>query len=94
VRIVVEAVRALVRGRVQGVGYRAFALHTAHRLGLRGFARNLPDGRVEVVAVGAADVVESFLGRLAIGPPGSRVDGIDRQPLASPPELDGFEIRG
>ena len=47
------AARYVVRGRVQGVGYRYFVLRQAEELGLAGFARNLPDGSVEVIAEGA-----------------------------------------
>ena len=54
--------RALVSGTVQGVGYRAFARRAALELGIRGHARNLPDGRVEVLACGEAAALEEFVG--------------------------------
>jgi acylphosphatase len=88
-----HAMRALVRGRVQGVGFRAFAQHEAERLGLRGYARNLYDGRVEVVAVGPQDNLDRLAARLKTGPPGSRVEGLDRTAMDPPPEVDRFEIR-
>jgi acylphosphatase len=53
--------RSFVSGRVQGVFYRATCARTAQELGITGFARNLPDGRVEVLACGAAPVVEAFV---------------------------------
>ena len=59
------AYRYLVSGRVQGVGYRYFVLREAERLGLAGFARNLPDGRVEVVAEGAEEVLGAARGAAA-----------------------------
>ena len=70
----VEAgIQALVDGRVQGVGYRFYARTRARTYGLVGFVRNLPDGRVEVVAVGQRGMLEGFIGALREGPPGSRV---------------------
>ncbi|MBI3995259.1 MAG: acylphosphatase [Nitrospirae bacterium] len=67
----------LVRGRVQGVYYRAFAQQAAQRLGLAGFCRNLPDGRVEVVAEGDRDVIEALVEQLRIGPPRAKVEDVE-----------------
>jgi len=53
---------------VQGVGFRMFAVAEATRLGLRGWARNLPTGQVEVVCAGAAAAVDEFLALLERGP--------------------------
>jgi acylphosphatase len=63
-----------VRGRVQGVGYRVFALREASWLGLDGFVANEPDGTVRVVAEGPRTDLDSLLERLAEGPPGGFVD--------------------
>lgn len=72
------AVRAVVRGRVQGVGYRDFVYTRARWLGLHGYVRNLPDGRsVEVVAEGPREALEQFVEYLDGGPRMSRVDGVD-----------------
>ncbi len=68
---------ALVKGRVQGVGYRAFAQKKALELGLSGYAENLPDGRVEVVAEGPREVLELFLHHLRQGPRLARVEGVE-----------------
>jgi acylphosphatase len=65
--------RARIKGRVQGVGFRYFAQAQAQRLGLRGFARNLPDGSVEVVAVGQREALELFARELEEGPASARV---------------------
>jgi acylphosphatase len=65
--------RALVSGRVQGVGFRYFVQSRAQWHGLRGFVRNLADGRVEVEAVGPVESLEVFLGELQQGPPASQV---------------------
>ncbi|WP_449370214.1 acylphosphatase [Thiomonas sp.] len=68
--------RAWVSGRVQGVSFRAFTRMQAERLGLRGHALNLPDGRVEVLVCGQAQAVEALLHRLHVGPPAARVDAV------------------
>jgi len=67
----------LVSGQVQGVGYRAFARKHALELGLAGYAENLPDGRVEVVAEGPEDALEHLLHFLRQGPRLSRVEDVD-----------------
>jgi acylphosphatase len=69
--------RWFVRGRVQGVGYRWFAQREALALGLRGWARNLDDGRVEVYAVGPVRKLDAFAGRLHCGPQWSDVRGVE-----------------
>lgn len=61
-------VRAVVQGRVQGVGYRWFARDAARKLGLSGFVRNLPDGDVEVQAVGDRVALDRLVAQLQRGP--------------------------
>ena len=79
-----------VSGLVQGVGFRWFVRERARRLGLSGWVRNLPDGSVEVVAVGDDAQIELLKGELRRGPPGAVVDGLTHlaekpeQPLATP----------
>ena len=75
----VEAsLRVVVRGRVQGVGYRDFVYMRARFLGLRGYVRNLPDMRsVEVVAEGDRGALEQLLEHLREGPRGARIDGLE-----------------
>ena len=63
----------IVQGFVQGVGYRAFALREARRLGIAGWVRNRADGTVEAVVSGSPDAVEAMLAALRRGPPGARV---------------------
>ena len=65
--------RALVAGRVQGVGYREACAREATRLGVGGHARNLPDGRVEVVATGEAEAVDALVEWCRSGPALARV---------------------
>ncbi len=71
-----------VRGRVQGVGYRASTAHEARRLGLSGWVSNLPDGTVEVAARGDAAAIDALIGWLAEGPRGAHVTGMDVEELA------------
>ena len=71
------SLHAFVRGRVQGVLFRSFAERHARRLGLVGYARNLFDGRVEVVAEGERSALEELLKQLHQGPPGARVEGVE-----------------
>jgi acylphosphatase len=84
--------RFLVRGRVQGVGYRYFVLHEAEGLGVAGFARNLPDGSVEVVAEADDPVLAQLEERLRKGPSFARVSDVERLDIA-PRGGQGFHIR-
>lgn len=67
----------LVVGRVQGVGFRAFAARTATRLDLSGGVRNLDDGRVELEVEGGKMVIETLLRELKVGPPAAHVRTIE-----------------
>jgi acylphosphatase len=75
-----------VGGRVQGVFYRATAARRAEELGIRGHARNLPDGRVEVLACGDSEVVEAFVSWLWIGSSASKVTSVEASdsPVSAP----------
>ncbi len=68
---------ALVHGRVQGVGFRAFVRRQALDLELDGYVENLPDGRVEVVAEGERSELEHLLVKLRTGPAHAEVETID-----------------
>jgi acylphosphatase len=72
----VTARRAVVQGRVQGVGFRYFAARAAREFGIAGWVRNLPDGSVETLAEGDAGAVERYLDKLRRGPSASRVEGV------------------
>jgi acylphosphatase len=69
--------KCLVAGRVQGVFYRATAARRAQELAVRGYARNLPDGRVEVLAYGEAESVRIFVDWLWTGSSASKVTSVD-----------------
>jgi acylphosphatase len=68
-----------IRGRVQRVGYRAWAEHTALQRGLEGWVRNRPDGSVEAVFAGPTAVVEGMIEACRRGPPGAQVDALDQR---------------
>ena len=70
---------ALVSGHVQGVGYRLYTQRHARDLGLHGYAENLSDGKVEVVAEGDEAALNRLLHWLRRGPPHARVEGVDTQ---------------
>ena len=72
------AARFVVGGRVQGVFFRAGTREQAQRLGLRGYARNRADGRVDVLAVGDAAAIGALAAWLRQGPPQARVDELER----------------
>ncbi len=77
-----SARRWVVRGRVQGVGFRYFAQRAAENLGLRGYVRNLDDGNVEVYAVGPEDKLDVLAGMLYRGPRWADVRGVEEQKAA------------
>ena len=80
--------RCLVRGRVQGVFYRASTRDQARRLGVTGHAINLPDGGVEVLACGPAAAVAALCDWLREGPPAARVEAVECEPVEVPPPVD------
>jgi acylphosphatase len=86
----------LIRGRVQGVGFRWFVHREASELDLRGWVRNTEDGEVEVVAAGELEDLNELRQSLRRGPRGSRVDGILEHPLAESEAagLGSFKIEG
>jgi acylphosphatase len=83
--------RVVVRGRVQGVGFRFFAERAARELGVRGWVRNLPDGCVESVAEGDEGAVTAYIARLEQGPWGARVEGVEVDAF-SPQGFSSFEV--
>jgi acylphosphatase len=69
--------RLVIRGRVQGVGFRWFVRDRAQREGVVGWVRNRPDGSVEAHVEGAFEAVERISRAVRLGPGGARVDGVD-----------------
>jgi len=89
-------VHFLIRGRVQGVGFRWFVHREAAELGLRGWVRNTDAGEVEVVAAGDAATIAELRAELRKGSRGSRVDAVMEHELteAEGESLGAFEIEG
>ena len=84
----------LIRGEVQGVGFRYFVLRRARALGLAGWTRNLPDGRVEVVARGTVELLGQLEAVLEAGPSHARVAAVDKSEISDElPDISVFEIR-
>ncbi len=77
---------AVVRGRVQGVGFRWFVRERARRLGIRGWVRNRGDGSVEVEAAGDPASLEELRTLLGEGPSGAQVSAVDDLPTAATPD--------
>ena len=89
----VAAVRWLVAGRVQGVGFRYFVLSEARRLRILGDVCNLPDGRVEVRASGTPDQLAELRSAVQVGPGGARVDGLAEADIDPELSFEGFRVR-
>lgn len=87
-----SAARFIVTGKVQGVFFRASTREQAQRLGLRGHADNLPDGSVQVLAVGGDSAIDALEAWLRQGPPLARVEGLRREDLTQADVPDGFRI--
>ena len=87
--------RLLVSGRVQGVGYRVWCASLGRRLDLSGRVRNLPDGRVEVLVAGEAELVGHFVAWCREGPPAAVVADVVVEDCAEGVDLaGGFSIGG
>jgi len=90
----VEARRFVVRGRVQGVGFRWFVEREAHVLGIRGWVRNNADGSVEVLGIGTREQLAGLRSRLYQGPRAARVDQVDETEARPTADLATFRIEG
>ena len=86
-------VRVVVRGVVQGVGFRFFAMQLARDYGLAGWVRNRADGSVEVEAEGEDLIVRAFIKDLRTGPQSADVAGIDVETLPPARDRAGFHVR-
>jgi acylphosphatase len=92
-QVQVVARRAYVSGRVQGVWFRGATAERAAALGIAGHAVNLPDGRVEVLAIGAPAAVEELLAWLHRGPPAAEVRDVSVETVEPVPTATGFARR-
>jgi acylphosphatase len=89
----VKRIRAIVRGDVQGVGFRAATAQEARHLHVAGWVRNLRDGAVEVEAEGEQKAVDGLLAWLRRGPSLARVTGVEVDDSLPPAGQEGFSIR-
>ena len=89
-----QARRFVVRGRVQGVGFRWFVEREAHVLGVSGWVRNNADGSVEVLAQGTRDQILGLRSRLRQGPRAARVDDVEESEVGPLAGLTSFRIEG
>ena len=87
-----QCIRCLVSGRVQGVWYRASTQEKARELGISGYAKNLPDGQVEVMACGSDDTLEKLHQWLWQGPSDAKVDHVQCSPATEESYDEGFHI--
>lgn len=87
------AMELLVSGRVQGVGFRHFVAIHARESGLRGYVRNLPDGRVAVVAEGGVAALDRLHDVVQRGPAGGRVSGVTRSDGTATGSFADFQVR-
>ena len=88
-----KALRLLIQGKVQGVGFRAWVQQQAIQLGLSGFTRNLSDGRVEVFAQGPKERLDELEKRCAVGPHYADVHSVQREDAEGTILHQGFDIR-
>jgi acylphosphatase len=91
---VTHVLHLVIRGRVQGVGFRHFVSRQAGALGLSGWVRNRPDGAVEVEAEGPRAELERLVVALARGPTGARVTAVEQEWSERVPGHRGFKITG
>jgi len=93
-RASIQARRFLIRGRVQGVGFRWFVEREAHILQIAGWVRNNHDGSVEVLAMGTREQLAGLRMRLQEGPRAARVDHVEESEAKPVAGLDVFQVRG
>ena len=84
--------RFIVNGRVQGVGFRYFAIRAARKAGVAGTVRNLPDGTVEAIAEGPPSAVAEFRAALELGPSYSNVTRVDEIEMRATGRYAGFDV--
>ena len=86
-----KTVRLIIKGKVQGVFYRATAKNVADLIGVDGWVKNLPDDNVEIMATAAEDVLQKFIAWCKQGPPKAKVDEVVIEEL-NPEDFKGFKI--
>ncbi|MDZ7821194.1 MAG: acylphosphatase [Candidatus Marinimicrobia bacterium] len=87
-----QTLKITISGRVQMVGFRWYAKQHADMLGIRGHVRNTSGGRVEILAAGETQALETFMDHLRAGPSRARVDDLKKEESNKKPEQEGFTI--
>ena len=88
-----KKIRAIVSGKVQGVGFRMYTQHKARQLGVTGYVRNLSNGDVEIIATGEAQAIDALIKWAESGPPSARVNHLDIEVITDVEEFTDFAIR-
>jgi len=83
----------LISGRVQGVGFRYFAVSVADKFDIRGYVKNMPDGKVNIICQGEEEELRSFIGEVKKGPAYSVVTGTSAEEIPELNEYSSFEIK-
>jgi acylphosphatase len=91
--VMTKSLHCLVSGKVQGVNFRSWVKGQAEHLGIKGWVRNLDDGRVEVLAQGPEDALQSLKGKLATGSTMSRVENMETKWIDYDKQHENFELR-
>lgn len=86
-------IHAFVSGMVQGVSFRSTTIKIAKSLGIKGWIRNLPDNRVEIIAEGEKDKIDALIEFLKKGPPAAKVDNVDVKIEKYNGEFKDFNIK-
>jgi acylphosphatase len=87
------AKKYIIKGQVQGVGFRYFTTHLANRIGIYGYVKNLWDGSVEVYAIGTEQQIKTLKAGLSKGPSYSYVQQIIEEEMQVDPDYNAFNIR-
>jgi acylphosphatase len=82
-----DSIHLEVHGRVQGVGFRWYVVETARELGLSGWVKNRPDGKVEIAAAGSREALDKLDAAVRSGPRGARIEEVRVLPAAPPNDL-------
>lgn len=87
-----RAIKIIVKGLVQGVGFRYYCYKTAKEYGITGYAKNLYNGDVEIAAQGEEGLLNDFLKNIKIGPPMSRVTALHKEDIKYDDKIKTFEV--
>jgi acylphosphatase len=88
-----QTMELLVSGRVQGVGFRYFALQTAQRYQIHGYVQNRVNGSVKIIAQGKPPHIQAFIAAIQAGPTRGFVDSIERSPITAAIQYQDFHVR-